>query len=64
MLCVSVERVVLDGKRLNMHRVATTPMQNSGAAQTVRDSSTMPVCDLCFSAALQLECPMSLDNMV
>ena len=49
MLCVFVERVVLDGKRLNMHRVATTPMQNSGAAQTIPDSST------CLSATLAFQ---------
>ena len=49
MLCVFVERVVLDGKRLHMHRVATTPMQNSGAAQTIPDSST------CLSATLAFQ---------
>ena len=60
MLCVFVERAY-DGKRLNMHRVATTPMQNSRAAQTIPDSSTCLSVDLGFSAALQLEleCPMS-----
>ena len=48
MLCVFVERPY-DGKRLNMHRVATTPMQNSGAAQTIPDSST------CLSATLAFQ---------
>ena len=48
MLCVFVEHAY-DGKRLNMHRVATTPMQNCGAAHTIPDSST------CLSATLAFQ---------
>ena len=50
-----------DGKRLNVHRVATTPMQNSRAAQNIPDSSTCLSATLAFKLRykLELECPMS-----